>query len=96
MYYTLPGQGGSKVKYFAVRCGNVELSQWSYFIDGCTEGNWNKQFLNNVPLDKVKNWIITKTSSHLKVIYVIESQFSISTLPWIAIQIKVMVENYGH
>ena len=29
---------------------------------------WNKQFLNNVPLDKVKNWIITKTSSHLKVI----------------------------
>ena len=67
-FITLSGQGGSNVKQFAMRCENVELSQWSYFIDGCTERNWNKQFLNNVPPDKVKNWIITKTSSHLKVI----------------------------
>ena len=51
-----------------MRCENVKLSQWSYFIHGCNEGNWNKQFLNNVPHDEVKNWIITKTSSHLKVI----------------------------
>ena len=64
--YPLSGQGGSK--QFAVRCENVELSRWSYFIEGCTEGNWNKQFLNNVPLDKVKNWIITKTTTHLKVV----------------------------
>ena len=52
--YVLAGQGGSKVKQFAARCENVELSQWSYFIVGCNIGNWNKQFLNNVPLDKVK------------------------------------------
>ena len=66
--YVLAGQGGSKEKYFAVRCENIQFSQWSYYIEGCNGENWNKHFLNNVPLDKVKNWIITKTSSHLKVI----------------------------
>ena len=66
LFYIL--QRGSNVKQFAVKCENVDLSQWSYFIQGCTEGNWNKQFLNNVPRDKVKNWNITKTSTHLKVV----------------------------
>ena len=28
----------------------------------------NTQFLNNVPADKFKHWIITKTSTHLKVV----------------------------
>ena len=68
MKYILPGQGGSGEKSFAMKCENVELSQWSYYIAGCTEGNWNIDFLNNVPPDKVKNWIITKTSTHLKVV----------------------------
>ena len=30
--------------------------------------NYNVQFLNNVPPDKVKHWIITKTSTHLNVV----------------------------
>ena len=34
----------------------------------CTIWNWNIQFLNDMPPDKVKNWIITKTSTHLKVV----------------------------
>ena len=66
--YALSGQGGSKVKQFAVRCENVELSRWSYFIAGCNIGNFNTHFLKDVPLDKVKNWIITKTSTHLKIV----------------------------
>ena len=53
---------------FGIRCENVNLSRWSYFIEGCNISGWNTQFLNNVPLDNVKNWIITKTSTHLKVV----------------------------
>ena len=29
---------------------------------------YNTQFLNNVPADKLKHWIITKPSTHLKVV----------------------------
>ena len=68
LFYALSGQRGSVEKQFAVRCENIELSRWSYFIEGCNEAEWKILFLNNVPPDKVKNWIITKTSTHLKVI----------------------------
>ena len=66
MYYTLPGEGGSSQKYIVIN--RNKTNQWSYYIDGCTPGGVNKQFLNNVPADKYKHWIITKTSTHLKVV----------------------------
>ena len=66
--YCLAEQKESGRKVFGIRCENIELSRWSYFIGGLNKVNWNKQFLNNVPLDKVKSWIIAKTSTHLKVV----------------------------
>ena len=51
-----------------MRCENTTSSQWSYLILGCTVNDYNVHFLNNVPPDKVKHWILTKTSTHLKVV----------------------------
>ena len=51
-----------------MRCENTTSSQWSYWIEGCTKRDYNVQFLNNVPPDKVKHWIITKTSTHLNIV----------------------------
>ena len=50
-----------------MRCENVETSQWSFKVIGCTEDDYNVRFLKNVPQYKVKNWVITKTASHLNV-----------------------------
>ncbi|XP_063690681.1 uncharacterized protein LOC134823216 [Bolinopsis microptera] len=65
--YTLPGEGGSSEKHIRIY-RNVKTNQWSYCIGGCTPNTINKQFLNNVPAAKFKHWIITKTSTHLKVV----------------------------
>ena len=53
---------------FGMRCENVDTNQWSYWIEECTDSLCNTQFLNNVPADKVKHWIITKTCTHLKIV----------------------------
>ena len=66
VFYTLPGEGGSSEKHFDIY--RATSNQWSYIIVGCTPGGVNQQFLNNVPADKFKHWIITKTSTHLKVV----------------------------
>ena len=68
VYYTLSGEGRSDKREFAMQCENVDTNQWSYLIDGCTVCRYNTQFLNNVPADKVKHWIITKTCTHLKIV----------------------------
>ena len=68
VHYTLSGEGRRDKRGFAMRCENVDTNQWSYCIGGCTVGNYNTQFLNNVPADKVKHWIITKTCTHLKIV----------------------------
>ena len=65
--YTLPREGGSSEKCIGIY-RDVKTNQWSYIIVGCTPGGVNKKFLNNVPADKLKHWIITKTSTHLKVV----------------------------
>ena len=67
VYYTLPGEGGSSEKYIQIY-RDSKTNQWSYNIARCTPNSINKQFLNNVPADKFKHWIITKTSTHLKVV----------------------------
>ena len=66
VYYTLPGEGGSSEKQILIY--RDKSNQWSYYIMGCTPCSVNTQFLNNVPADKFKHWIITKTSTHLKVV----------------------------
>ena len=66
--YTLPGEGSTDEKWFGMRCENKNTSQWSYYIDGCTVFSYNTQYLDSVPPDKVKHWIITKTCTHLKVV----------------------------
>ena len=66
VYYALPGEGGSSEKRVVIY--KDETNQWSYYIEGCTPEIVNTQFLNNVPADKLKHWIITKTSTHLKVV----------------------------
>ncbi|XP_063689761.1 uncharacterized protein LOC134822570 isoform X2 [Bolinopsis microptera] len=66
--YTLPVDGSTDGSGFSMRCENKDTNQWSYFIGGCTEGSDNTQFLDSVPPDKVKHWIITKTCTHLKVV----------------------------
>ena len=68
MYYTLPGEGSTDAEWFTMRCENVNTSQWSYVIGGCTVVNYNTQYLGSVPPDKVKHWSITKTCTHLKVV----------------------------
>ena len=69
LFYTLPGEGGSSEKGVGI-CRNNKSNQWSYYIEECTPDSFNKQFLNNVPADKFKHlhWIITKTSTHLKIV----------------------------
>ena len=52
-------------RYFAMKPGLANGSQWSYTIEGCTVAKYNKRFLNDVPSDEVKHWQITKTSTHL-------------------------------
>ena len=64
--YTLSGEGGSSEK--SIQIYRNKSNQWSYVIAGCTPASVNTQFLNNVPADKLKNWTITKTSTHLKVV----------------------------
>ena len=67
--YDFVSEGGGRVqRWFNMRCENTTGSQWSYLILGCTVNDYNVHFLNNVPPDKVKHWIITKTSTHLKVV----------------------------
>ena len=68
MYYTLSGEGVSSEKGVVIYRDHVKTNQWSYCIEECTPYNYNTQFLNNVPADKLKHWIITKTSTHLKVV----------------------------
>ena len=65
--YTPSGEGGSSEKSIGIY-RNAKTNQWSYYIQECTPNSFNKQFLNNVPADKFKHWIITKTSTHLKVV----------------------------
>ena len=67
MWYTLPGEGSTE-KVFSMGCENINTSQWSYFIEGCTVDRWDTQYLDSVPPDNVKHWIITKTCTHLKVV----------------------------
>ncbi|XP_063690668.1 uncharacterized protein LOC134823206 isoform X2 [Bolinopsis microptera] len=67
VYYTLSGEGGSSKKGVMIH-RDAKTNQWSYCIRGCTPYRINTQFLNNVPADKLKHWIITKTSTHLKVV----------------------------
>ena len=66
--YTLPGEGSTDEKGFYMRFENINTSQWSYGINGCTVVSYNTQYLDSVPPDKVKHWIITKTCTHLKVV----------------------------
>ena len=66
VYYTLPGEGGSSEKHIQIY--KNETNQWSYNIVRCTPIIVDTQFLNNVPADKYKHWIITKTSTHLKIV----------------------------
>ena len=69
VYYTLSGVGGSTEKGFGIsRVGKT--NQWIYYIEGCsfTPNSDSRQLLKNVPADKFKHWIITKTSTHLKVV----------------------------
>ncbi|XP_063689752.1 uncharacterized protein LOC134822565 [Bolinopsis microptera] len=66
--YTLRVEGSPYEMVFAMRCENINTSQWSYVIDNCTVFSYNTQYLDSVPPDKVKHWIITKTCTHLKVV----------------------------
>ena len=66
--YTLPGEGSTGERRFYMRCENINTNQWGYCISGCTVGSYNTQYLDSVPRDKVKHWIITKTCTHLKVV----------------------------
>ncbi|XP_063694574.1 uncharacterized protein LOC134826211 isoform X2 [Bolinopsis microptera] len=66
--YTLHGEGRTDKKQLGMRCENVDTSQWSIFIESGTVHDWNKRFLHEVPHDNLKHWIITKSSSHLKVV----------------------------
>ena len=67
VYYTLSEEGGSIEKWVVIY-RDAKTNRWSYIIAGCTPEGATTQFLNNVPADKLKHWIITKTSTHLKVV----------------------------
>ena len=67
-YNLVSEEGGRVERGFGMICENTTSSQWSYYIEGCTVCNYNVQFLNNVPPDKVKHWIINKTSTHLNIV----------------------------
>ncbi|XP_063689766.1 uncharacterized protein LOC134822571 isoform X3 [Bolinopsis microptera] len=68
VWYTLHVEGSTDEMWISMRCENEDTNQWSYQIRGCTVESWNTQFLNSVPPDKVRHWIITKTCTHLKVV----------------------------
>ena len=68
VFYTLPGEGDTDEKVFGLICENKDTNQWSYVISGCTVVFYDTQYLDSVPCDKVKHWIITKTCTHLKVV----------------------------
>ncbi|XP_063689769.1 uncharacterized protein LOC134822573 isoform X2 [Bolinopsis microptera] len=68
VYYNLPVEGCTDEKWFGMICENKDTSLWSYCIAGCTVLSYNTQYLDSVPPDKVKHWIITKTCTHLKVV----------------------------
>ena len=68
MGYTLPAEGDNYEKVFYMRCENKDTSQWSYGMSECTVFDYNTQYFDSVPRDKVKHWIITKTCTHLKVV----------------------------
>ena len=65
--YSLPAEGRTDEMCFEMRCDNINTSQWSYIIGDCTVESYNT-YLDSVPLDKEKHWIITKTCTHLKVV----------------------------
>ena len=69
LYTTLSGEVLPDCKRFSLRCDNADTDQWSYYIRGCTDPGYKKLFLNNyIPSDEFKHWIVTKTSTHLKVV----------------------------
>ena len=71
VWYTLSRDGSTTEMLFSMRCENIDTNQWSYCISGCTVINYNTQYLDSVPPDKVKHWIITKTCTHLKVVLIL-------------------------
>ena len=60
--------GKNEIKSFGIRCEDDTSGRWSYFIENCNAVFWNSQYLTNVPCVKVKHWIITKISTHLKIV----------------------------
>ena len=70
VWYTLPEEGSTdhELRRFYMRCENKDTNQWGYRMSECTVNNYNSQYLDSVPPDKVKHWIITKTCTHLKVV----------------------------
>ena len=68
VYYTLTVDGVTDERSFGMCCESGDGSKWSYFIERCTRDSYNVRFLDNVPVDKLKLWTITKTSTHLKVV----------------------------
>ena len=60
--------GNTAVTDFGIMPAPKTESQWTYFIGKCTKRGWNAYYLTTVPSDKVKHWIITKTSTHLKIV----------------------------
>ena len=59
--------GNTAVTDFGIKPAS-NSSRWNYFIGKCTKRIWNTYYLTTVPSDKVKHWIITKTSTHLKIV----------------------------
>ena len=55
-------------RQFDIRCEDVGTSKWSYTIGSCFDDIWNVKFLNDVPHDNVKHWIILKTIRHLTLV----------------------------
>ena len=68
VFYYLPGSGEGWSNKKSIQIYKDGTNHWNYSIEGCTPEGVTKQFLNNVPADKLKHWIITKTSTHLKVV----------------------------
>ena len=66
--YTLSSDNGHDEKWFKFRYEVKVTGRWSYFIQGCTVDGWEVRYLDNVPRDRFKHWIITKSSTHLKVV----------------------------
>ena len=62
-FYFLLEEGGKTSKFFAMNC--INGNRWSFIVYQCTVNNYNQMFLTNVPDEKLKHWILTKTSTHL-------------------------------